>query len=416
MTTDPDRPDWHRMPSHPDALHPAVPEEQSPTVYGSYMRPPRHHVPVVVRALGLLVLTGGGVAGWLSAQAHDLLPADSLWTPAALAGWLAVVAALYYLAIRPAADIGIALSQDMVRFGRWPFDLVEIHRSDLLEVRASSRPWTGQQLEPALKSFLVRDFRYLTLHRKDGVLFHVAIDSGNTYTDRIIDVLTGERPLRRPEPPPAPKSEARAKPEKSHPLFVSTPRPTAPDPPAPPSEPSPDAERLLWEAAIRRHDEILLAYLPYEVDPHLLMQYPTITDVTDDVTAAFLDALGEAATLRTEEFPSSESTSVAYRDRVKTLGTAWSRAERNAKKVGISQLDPGQQRKISQAARLLRHAEGADNPFERATYLQQVSKLLDELTREGAITPPPKITAEITARASLALEQAQGDPMERTQP
>ncbi|WP_154674482.1 hypothetical protein [Nakamurella lactea] len=399
---------------HPDALHLPVPAGESPVVYAAYLREARYHSTPLARFLLLIAAGGLGILLWVLLAAEGVLPADELWSNIALAGWLAAVGGGYYALTRPGPEVGIAMSEQAVRFGRWPDDVHEIHLADLESASISERPWRGEPLAPALRAYPIRGFRWLTLVRKDGVTFHVAIDSGNRYADRIAEALIRKRPPVPPRPAAGksrvegsgqqPKPQPKAGPSAS--ASTRATRPTGP-PSTPPAAPPAPSERLLWEAAGRRHDEILGAYLPYEIDPHLLMRFPAITDVTVPATADFLEALGEANVLRTDTFPSDEGLSGQYRERVRLLGAAWSRAERHAKKVGVTLLDPAQQRKLSQASKLLRHAEGSTTAAEQAIYLRQVSAILAELTEQGAITAPPQVTAAIANQTRLAIERAE---------
>ncbi|MEU4341500.1 hypothetical protein AB0H00_09550 [Nocardia sp. NPDC023852] len=124
-------------------------------------------------------------------------------------------------------------------------------------------------------------------------------------------------------------------------------------------------------------------------------------------TAGFHHALREANALRSETMPADAKFAAAYRDAVRRLAVAWATAERSAKREGTSYLDPVDRRKLEQAAKLLRHAEGAASPAERAAYLRQVKSIMEELVHNGAVRTPPKIVEAIDTVTSLAIEAAE---------
>lgn len=163
------------------------------------------------------------------------------------------------------------------------------------------------------------------------------------------------------------------------------------------------ARRRTWQADVARHEAILLSYLPYETDPYVVMRYPAITDLGQESTADFFDALHSAGALRTESFPDDERTEVAYGQRVAALARAWAAAERHAKQRGTSCLDPVDARRLAQASKLLRHAEGAATEAERATYLHQVKAVIDALTDNGAVVLPPRVLAQIDSATAWRL-------------
>lgn len=82
----------------------------------------------------------------------------------------------------------------------------------------------------------------------------------------------------------------------------------------------------------RAHDAITARWMEYETDPAKLIAYPSMSDVTDPATSAFLSASRHALELRpapgvritTEEF-------AAYRDAVAHLERAFDVAEHSAK-------------------------------------------------------------------------------------
>ncbi|PRZ43745.1 hypothetical protein CLV47_102436 [Antricoccus suffuscus] len=169
------------------------------------------------------------------------------------------------------------------------------------------------------------------------------------------------------------------------------------------------ARRRTWDADVARHEAILLSYLPYETDPHVVMRYPAITDLTQEPTADFFDALHAAGSLRTESYPDDQPTETAYGQRVAALARAWAAAERHAKQRGTSYLDPVDARRLAQASKLLRHAEGATTEAERAAYLHQVKALVDVLIDNGAVALPAGALAQIGSVAARSLTERAPD-------
>lgn len=169
------------------------------------------------------------------------------------------------------------------------------------------------------------------------------------------------------------------------------------------------ARRRTWDADVARHDSILLSYLPYETDPQVVMRYPAITDLTQGPTADFFDALHGAGALRTEAFPDDEHIDAAYGQRVATLARTWAAAERHARRFGTTYLDAVDARRMAQAAKLLRHAEGATTEEERATYLGQAKALIDALVSEGAVVMPERARAVLGGGAARPIDPRPAD-------
>lgn len=164
---------------------------------------------------------------------------------------------------------------------------------------------------------------------------------------------------------------------------------------AAPTTRMPPTTRMRWAAAQERHQAVLLAYLPYENEPLVALRYPVLTDVRDPDSAAFFDALYDAQALRTEEYP-GDTFANDYIDSVRVLARAWATAERNARGIGISALADPDQQDISQAIKLLRHAEGVDGA-ERATYAERAYALLRRLIDRGVLSVPKQAMARIEA-------------------
>ncbi|WP_134324910.1 hypothetical protein [Cumulibacter soli] len=384
-------------------------------------------------------IRGTRVDGWIALLAFvpfvTFLLLDPSLTSAVLALVIAGLAGVLRIYLQqPAPEIGIALTSTHVIVGAFGSDTRTIERSRIVSCVVSDRPWTGEELPAAAASWPVRKMRYLTLTCADSVAYNVAFDSGNLYAEHIHDVLRGAGDVLAPPALAAQFTSAQAAKERraADVRSAAEARNAARGRSAQAAESrerdgasitlgrlggtedSTDSahgsdsgvEQRLWQAAVRRHDGILLEYLPYETDPQLLLTYPSMSDVSVPETGEFVEALGEAMALRTETFPTSVPVSKAYRDAVKALAAAWTSAERRAKRVGTSLLEEPDRRRIEQAAKLLAHADSSTTPHERETYLRQVKSIVDDLVNSGAISAPPKVLREIDAATARAIEAA----------
>lgn len=388
-----------------DHGEPVEPEHPDRVVYAYYLRPTRPLVratsavapPLILALFFAFVLLGPS-------------PTSAIAVLAAVG----VIGTLRLYVEQPAAEIGVALTETHVIIGRGPSDTRTIERSRIISCVRSDRTWRGEEPPAAAASWLIKRLPYLTITCDDGVAYNVAFDSANMYADHIYDVLRGSVDLLTPT---ALASQARSATTTREPAESSTAddsvdgETSAPETAAEAdrrasSAATLDAEHRLWTAATQRHDEILLAYFPYESSPQLLLAYPTMSDVTVPETGDFVEALGDATALRTDAFPQSLVIAQAYRDAVKTLATAWANAERSAKRLGTSLLDGPDRKRLDQAAKLLAHADSATSSHERAAYLRQVKTIVDDLVRSGAITAPPKVMMQIERLTARAIEAA----------
>lgn len=391
-----------------------TPQDVEPAWYGVYISAPRTRLSsarlhqllllvVILTTVGFLMLGGSGVVA-----------------SAAVAGVIGVAFGVLAYLGTSSPEIGISIGPQTVSFGRRNDQMHHWRRSDIASVTVH-KTWNGEDVVPAIGTYLVPGYRYLTLQRRDGVVAHVSLDSKNLYANIIAAALVDGTPLPELSHPPVKESQKSTKrtwrddqgptASQSAPTRPAARRATSTagsPPPAPAAAPSSaEPEHLLWRRATERHDAVLLAYSPYEVDPSLLMEYPAMTDVTVPATATFIEALSDASALRSEQAPPA-SLSRAYRDAVSALEVAWSSAERHARNVGLSLLQPEDQKRLRQARKLLAHAESSTTDAERATYFQQVKTLMDDLARSGAIVEPPKIRAAISAKVVQAITASDG--------
>lgn len=166
----------------------------------------------------------------------------------------------------------------------------------------------------------------------------------------------------------------------------------------------------LWRRATERHDAVLAAYAPYETDPFVMLQYPAISDVTQEPTAAFFEALGDAQALRTESLPDDQSLIDSYQQRVRRLESAWESARRSAHRLGRSYLDEEDAAALDQAIKLLRHAQGTASTAERSAYVERAQGLLKDLAARGVIVLPPRVMGTIEASVRKQIEGPRDDP------
>ncbi len=346
-------------------------------------------LPVVVGVPSSAVVV---LCGWMWTQIgrDDFLTSLALVIPMVLA--LGAVLAVTH---RRPPRLGIQISPTEVMLGDWSERTYRFPRSAVTKVKMSVGPWEGSSTwVPAEHDFRLRSHYYLQITLRSGEFFCVPADPhNNPVSDRII------LELRRTVAPLALESKP------SKPDHVA-PKQAPPSPPPSAGLATPSSAEKLWESAKIKHDEILLAYLPYETEPLILMRYPALTDITHPATAAFHEAMEEATALRTETMPSDSTFAAAYRDAVRRLTVAWATAERSAKREGTTYLDPVDRRRLEQAAKLLRHAESAESLPERAVYLRQVKSIMDELVEGGAIHAPVKVVEAIEAATARAIEAA----------
>lgn len=365
------------MPNEPDAHVRIASDAIDPNELAAYVTvtPPlvgaRLALPVAAGVGGFLVWQGIGGA----------------WTYLLPVLCFTVVFALMLATVRR-RRVGIELRGTTVRLGSFPGQTHTFDASEVEALDTGSEPRSGpaEDVAGSPTSYLERGVESLDLTLRGGRRYRVAADATNPMVVEIVRRIRAIAGIAEPEPEP--ESEPAA--EVGQPAR------------------SPQPLSRLWEAAAARHDEILLAYLPYETDPEILMQFPAMTDVSQPATADFLDALGDAAALRTDEFPHDEHLVTAYRASVRALGVAWASAERSAIRSGTSYLGTADQRRVDQALKLLRHARRATTGHERATYFQQVKAIIDQLARDGVLTAPPRVMAAIAGATRRAIAEADG--------
>lgn len=166
---------------------------------------------------------------------------------------------------------------------------------------------------------------------------------------------------------------------------------------------SSDAAERLWQAAVSQHDEVLIDYAQYELEPELLLRFPAVTDVAVDTVAKFHTALGRAQDLRTERFPVNLDRADEYQQAVMGVRKAWAECEKYGRAVGSGLLDVGDQQDLTTALELLENARNAEG-VQQADYLDRVHDIVTDLADRGSLHPQQQAIDEIEAGRRRALE------------
>lgn len=167
---------------------------------------------------------------------------------------------------------------------------------------------------------------------------------------------------------------------------------------------SDEAARRLWEEAVRRHDDVLGGYGPYEIDPALMLAYPAVTDVTLDQVQDFQFALENAGALRTDRYPGSRERADAYQRAVEQLRRAWIACESEGRRIGTAYLHDADQADLNRALRLYRHARGGSTEAEQVAYYGRVRDIVGSLMDRGSLHPPHAAVAELDSAARRMLD------------
>lgn len=131
----------------------------------------------------------------------------------------------------------------------------------------------------------------------------------------------------------------------------------------------------------RRHDEVDRRWLSYELDAAKLIDYPTMTDVREPLTVAFLRAKREADSLRPAD-PSTVSAEdlSAYRSAVTSYDVAFQVAETEARRVRASGFSAQERQRLELARKLVTVAiDDAATAAERQTAYRRARRELDGL-------------------------------------
>ncbi|MPY09367.1 hypothetical protein [Arthrobacter bussei] len=131
----------------------------------------------------------------------------------------------------------------------------------------------------------------------------------------------------------------------------------------------------------RMHDDVDRRWLSYELDAAKLIDYPTMTDVREPLTVAFLRAKREADALRPQD-PSDvlPDELAAYRSAVTSYDVAFQVAETEARRVRASGFTAGERARLETARKLVTVAvDDAATAAERQTAYRRARRELDGL-------------------------------------
>lgn len=189
-----------------------------------------------------------------------------------------------------------------------------------------------------------------------------------------------------------------------------TPTPTAP---STPSVSPAEKARTIWAEATARHDGVLDAYGQWELDPRMLLSYPSLWDYSLPENQEFFSALERASQLRTGDIPggpgSPDIDAVETFDGVsRRLRKAWVIAEQSARRNGRDLLSESLHKDADRALKLLNHADGASTDAEAASYLTQASGIVRRLAERGVIPNLTRAELELERRRARALGAGSG--------
>ncbi|WP_307083540.1 hypothetical protein [Arthrobacter agilis] len=152
----------------------------------------------------------------------------------------------------------------------------------------------------------------------------------------------------------------------------------------------------------RMHDEVDRKWLSYELDAAKLIDYPTMTDVREPLTVAFLRAKRVADSLRPEDPAEMSAEDLAeYRSAVTSYDVAFQVAETEARRVRASGFTPEERQRLETARKLVTVAiDDAATAAERQTAYRRARRELD-----GLIVLPDATITDLEERIAGAIDQ-----------
>ncbi len=152
----------------------------------------------------------------------------------------------------------------------------------------------------------------------------------------------------------------------------------------------------------RMHDEVDRKWLSYELDAAKLIDYPTMTDVREPLTVAFLRAKRVADSLRPEDPAGVSAEDLAeYRTAVTSYDVAFQVAETEARRVRMSGFTPQERQRLETARKLVTVAiDDAATAAERQTAYRRARRELD-----GLIVLPDATITDLEERIAGAIDQ-----------
>lgn len=164
-----------------------------------------------------------------------------------------------------------------------------------------------------------------------------------------------------------------------------------------------DAQRREIGRLLAQHDAIDARWLDYEFDVAKLLDFPTMTDLRDPLTAAFHRARSRAGLLRPaagEDLLGDRAKLAEYRDAVHDYTSAFEVAEAEAIRRRRSDFSADDQERLARAQRLLRLAtDDAATTGERQSAYARAQRELD-----GLIALPAQSRAAIERRIAGEIE------------
>lgn len=157
--------------------------------------------------------------------------------------------------------------------------------------------------------------------------------------------------------------------------------------------------RTRWHNANNRHQKLKEEYGAYLVDLEKVFRYPALSDVSEELTANFVEAFSILTSFE-DKVEGSTFELKDYEDALSLAWKSWRLAENNAFKVGLDNFTLGERKKLNQASQLLKMAlDPGAFEAERIQAYAQAQKLLQGLVR---IPPPALRRIESSVRPALS--------------
>ncbi|MBY6537604.1 hypothetical protein HQ325_02860 [Rhodococcus sp. BP-349] len=150
-------------------------------------------------------------------------------------------------------------------------------------------------------------------------------------------------------------------------------------------------------AALKVYDTVAAAYAEHLADPHSFFERPLLDDITDDRTAAFIDAFANAGHLRTDTVPVDPDRTRRFVDATSLAHRTWIAAHAHATKIGFTHptFDKRTVERITASITVAQNDSAT--PDERRAALDAVARLTD-----GALRVPDRVTTGIRAAIDTA--------------
>jgi hypothetical protein len=164
-----------------------------------------------------------------------------------------------------------------------------------------------------------------------------------------------------------------------------------------------EVRRREADRVLAQHDATDARWLDYEIDVAKLLDFPTMTDLRDPLTAAFHRARSRADLLRPaagDDLLADRARFAEYRDAVHEYTSAFEVAEAEAMRRRRSDFSADAQERLGRAQRLLRlAADDAATAGERQSAYARAQRELD-----GLIVLPARTRAAIERRIAGEIE------------